>query len=850
MKVVFIRCATESLGIEYLSAALKAAGHETALVYEPLLFRSFRLDIGRLETSKAADTARRILALNPGLAGFSVESDYYGWALEVASELKKISDIPVVFGGIHPTLVPEKILDHSCVDFVCVGDGEKAVVELAGALQNGPDTGGIGNVWTRSGTGITKNPVNFSADPAAGIFPDKDLFFDEYPGFITDSYAVITGRGCPNACSYCHNSSLKNKMAEIGASGPRFRRRSPASVLEELKAAKARYRPGRISFCDDLFISDGAWLRTFLEGYRRDIALPFFCNIHPSFVTDETARLLETSGCGAVNIGVQTASETIRKNGLGRRESNEDIKRALKVLAGRRFFVYANYIFGLPLQDAREMKDTIRFAAENPADFNDVNWLRFYPKSDILKAAVETGRLNAEAVKDIEETGVFRPYAHGGHSYEPETSRLRNLLLLSSFLGPKLTGAFLDRRLYRFLPSFNLRHPLIISRVLALKFFKAKKYPYPNFSLSRSFAYYAHYLLKSYLAKYPAQLLDAFVSALKNFFGFVRSRLLLLTMLTPKAALRYARYFANTRLRGRKIPGTAMILVTLDCQCACTHCSAGTFRKNVKTAALSRADALRRLGEIVELGVPRVHFTGGEPLLWPYLAEMVRLCSENGITAFVETNGLGADEAKIRSLREAGAASVNVSLDSSLASEHDKGRAKEGSHSAALEAIRLCARLGQRCLISAYTTPEKIWTGETERLLEFAPRTGASGLRLLAAVASGNFQDSFEKITVGKADTARMKKGFPWFYPVFDRTPMVSCALPDMYKIVVLPDSSLAPCEHLPYVFTGSREMSMGQTFDRAAGMPLFKKKGDCWARDRNFRELHAGDLGGKIVEL
>ena len=850
MKVVFIRCATESLGIEYLSAALKAAGHETALVYEPLLFRSFRLDIGRLETSKAADTARRILTLNPGLAGFSVESDYYGWALEVASELKKISGIPVVFGGIHPTLVPEKILDHSCVDFVCVGDGEKAVVELADALQRGRGADGIGNIWARSRGGILKNQVAFSSAPDAGLTPDKDLFFDEYPGFISDSYSVITGRGCPNACSYCHNSSLKNKMAEIGASGPRFRRRNPASVLQELKLAKTRYRPRRISFCDDLFISDGAWLKTFLEGYRAQIALPFFCNIHPSFVTDETARLLETSGCGAVNIGVQTASETIRKNGLGRRESNEDVKRALKLLAGRRFFVYANYIFGLPLQDVREIQDTIRFAAENPADFNDVNWLRFYPRSDILKAAVETGRLNAEAVKDIEETGVFRPYAHGGHSYTPETSRLRNLLLLSSFLGPKVTGAFLDFRLYRFLPSVNLRHPLIISRVLALKFFKAKKHPYPNFSLAQSFAYHAHYLLKSYLARYPAQLLDAFVSTLKTFFGFVRSRLLLLTMLTPKAALCYARYFANTRLRGRRIPGTAMILVTLDCQCACAHCSAAIFRKSIKPASLTRADALRRLDEIIELGVPRVHFTGGEPLLWPHLAEMVKLCSDNGITAFVETNGLGADEAKILALRKAGAASLNVSLDSSLAREHDKGRAKEGSYSAALEAIRLCARLGQRCLISAYATPEKIWTGETERLLRFAPGTGAAGLRLLAAVASGNFQDSFEKIAVGKADTARMKKGFPWFYPIFDRTDVVRCALPDMYKVVVLPDSSLAPCEHLPYVFSGSGEMSMRQTFDRAAGLPLFRETTDCWARNRGFRKLHAGDFGGKIVEL
>lgn len=65
MKIVFARAATESLGLEYLSASLKARGHRTALVFEPLLFDSFRLRLPFFEPENAVRTARRVLALDP-----------------------------------------------------------------------------------------------------------------------------------------------------------------------------------------------------------------------------------------------------------------------------------------------------------------------------------------------------------------------------------------------------------------------------------------------------------------------------------------------------------------------------------------------------------------------------------------------------------------------------------------------------------------------------------------------------------------------------------------------------------------------------------------------------------------
>src|SRR3990167_1391381 len=52
MRVLFIHSSTESLGLEYLSSSLKKRGHTTALLFEPFLFRSFRLDSRALDRSE------------------------------------------------------------------------------------------------------------------------------------------------------------------------------------------------------------------------------------------------------------------------------------------------------------------------------------------------------------------------------------------------------------------------------------------------------------------------------------------------------------------------------------------------------------------------------------------------------------------------------------------------------------------------------------------------------------------------------------------------------------------------------------------------------------------------------
>jgi len=847
MKIVFVRAATESLGVEYLSSALKARGHETALVYEPLLFNSFRLSLPFLEPDSARRAARRAVALKPGLIGFSADSDHFQWSLEAAREVKRLSGVPVIFGGVHPSTAPEAALSRPEIDLLCVADGEKAIAELADRLGRGQPAEGIDNIWSKKNGAIVKTAVHLEADLDALPFPDKDLFYREYPGFVGDTYSIVTGRGCPNACTYCHNSSMRRVLSRLGCRDQFLRRRSVGNVIEELKAARKRWNFGRVSFCDDLFISDKAWLKEFAAAYQAGIGLPFFCNIHPADADAHAVFMLKAAGCTAVNMGIQTVNGAMRRECLGRSESTESAVDALRLLDKAGIFAYTNFIFGLPGQDAAELKAVAAFAAANPAGFHDVNWLRYYPGTAMLENARKKGLIPEEGAAAVEEGAFTVPYAHGGHSYTPERAKMRNMVFLASLLPRFAAEMILEKDLWRLLPSFSLRLPAIAARALLAKL-DGNPNPYPNSSLWGSLRYFLHYLGSVYVRRIVARRIEP---AFKRAAVYFKGAFFLAGLLDLKRAARYLRYSFRRRVLGERIPGMAVFAATFGCQCSCGACSSGTFKALYGARTLDRGAALARLKELAALGVPRIHFTGGECTFIPFLEELVSFCAGEGMTVFVETNGFGVTGERVGALRSAGLACLNVSMDSPDPELHDAIRKAPGCHAAAVNALKLCGERGQKCMASCYATRESAADGSLEELLKASLAAGAGAVRVLPPVPSGGWADKFEALTLDYSDReAVLEAAYRAPGPVLDRTELINCELNSAYKIMVLPDGGLAPCEHLPYVFKNSENLKVKAALDLMASYPLFSEKAECWPRSAAWRKAHPEAAKGEIIYL
>lgn len=498
MKIAFVTSHYENLGLEYLSARLKAEGREVRLFFEPGLFHNFFMERGLLHRLFSFDSY--LLAgmekWKPDIVAFSVISDNYSWTLKMAREIKRRTGAVVVFGGVHPTSVPEFVLEDGVADYLVLGEGEDAFSELAGAVERKRDASAMDNIaCVRDGKKIINRLRPPFCDLDALPFPDKDLFFGECPAAVRASYMVLGSRGCPNSCSYCWNSMTHR----LYPGGVYFRRRSPRNVVAELRRAKARYGIRKVTFYDEVFTDDPVWLKTFLELYKADIGLPFFCCVHPDSVTPESVRLLSEAGCAAINIGIQTINETTRVNVLGRPGNNASVARAMELLRASKIFVYSNIMLGLPGEGEEEILNTLRFCAAHRADLPAIYWLRYYPGTRIVNLARERGILSAEQVEKINRSREYLPYASTGNTYSKNIQRLGNLILLTGVLPERLVNYIADKKLYRYFYSGNLLFPVILAVGWGKMLLRGKRNPFHYFGFRDYAAYYLRYAFKRVL---------------------------------------------------------------------------------------------------------------------------------------------------------------------------------------------------------------------------------------------------------------------------------------------------------------------------------------------------------------
>lgn len=403
MKIVFVGIAVESLAIEFLSSYIKAHGHQSELVFDPVSFSTEVISFAKISHFFDIREAvvKQILEKKPDLVGFSVFTINYQRALTLARLLKKHApNLPIIFGGIHPTSVPERVIKQSAVDMVCVGEAEEALVELLDSLQKSKTNTNIKNIWFKNNGRVIKNPIRpLIADLDTLPFPDKDLYLNIYRGFA-DDYYTISSRGCPFSCTYCSNSIINGLYRGLGQP---IRRRSPQNIVSELAWAKKKYHLKKITFVDDVFVQDLSWLKKFTTLYRQKVNLPYAMLTHPKFINPQIARLLVKSGCYFLLFGIQSASENIRRQILNRHETNAEIAAAADCChrAGLKFSI--DHIFSIPKEGIKEYEQALSFYNQLRPDIINAYWLQYFPKTKIIQSALQEKILSSKDVTKIEE---------------------------------------------------------------------------------------------------------------------------------------------------------------------------------------------------------------------------------------------------------------------------------------------------------------------------------------------------------------------------------------------------------------------------------------------------------------
>jgi radical SAM superfamily enzyme YgiQ (UPF0313 family) len=407
-RIAFIKVFTGlQMGVAQLSAELQRAGHQTLIIYykdyvlapEADKHQYCESDLtgvyvgakGRLmnanlyrpfserENELLADTLRRF---QPDVIGFSLCSVPVKEVAQVSERVRAaFPDVPIIWGGVGPTLEPERCLTWA--DMVCVGEGDEAIVELAERVDAGLPLTGIPNIWVKTAAGaIVKSDERALIDVNRIAFPDYERSrsvwigddrreWNFYPHSMGRQYHIMTQRGCPYSCSFCVESWYQDQHGKSAS----LRRMSVDRTIEELRVAKERYQPQGVMFYDDVFTVNPRWIREFAPRYKAEIGLPFWCYTYPRSTRKEDVELLRDAGCVSMTMGVQSGSQRVLE--AYNRPVDGDISvRAARIIidAGLQGF------FDLMTMSEHETDETCRETFEFLLDFpREMRTVGLYP---------------------------------------------------------------------------------------------------------------------------------------------------------------------------------------------------------------------------------------------------------------------------------------------------------------------------------------------------------------------------------------------------------------------------------------------------------------------------------------
>lgn len=362
-------------GIASLAGVLHANGHELDLMHVSEKYKP---------VPSSQDILDYIEETKPGLVGFSAMSQQYQWIEEKSRDIRAaMPDFIQVIGGVHCTMVPDEVHKSKLFDYVCVGEGDYALLELMDAIEQGKPTQTLANMRSWLGSVPVVNPVapfpNLDNLPALdyNVF-DMTAIMKETRGWM----GILTSRGCPYKCTYCFNIEIVDQYIADGAAKnvKDFLRHFPIDVMmEDLKKLK-RENPqiNTFIFDDDLFTLNTDYVIKFCKAYiEHQVNIPFVVNGHVNCFNETAAKALREAGCIIVKFGLESGSPRVRMQVLKRYMKNEQIERSFHAAHAYDMHSSAFIMFGLPYETRSEIMETIALCAK--VQMGRFRWALFFP---------------------------------------------------------------------------------------------------------------------------------------------------------------------------------------------------------------------------------------------------------------------------------------------------------------------------------------------------------------------------------------------------------------------------------------------------------------------------------------
>jgi len=335
-------------------------------------------------------------------------------ALKVSRIAKKLGK-EVIWGGPHPTILPEQTLENPLIDAVVIGEGEYALIDLLNYLENVKVRGkkvkplGSGIKNKKTGNITIYPPQKKVVDLEKLPIPAWDLLknINEYfPAKTNNTFTVITSRGCPYKCAFCHNAN-ENVKQYLGC----YRIRSANSVLDEVEFVQKliKNKIGMLDADSDYHLVNKDYVKDWCDTLKKRAPhLKWGTCGRYSTIDIEMIDMIKDANCVLINLGVETGSRRLQEFNQKIIELPKAIKIG-KALKRRNIFLTNTYIFGHPTETYDEMKQTIKYIRKIPSSLNLIQIYRPIPGTPYYDLSIKEGKvLPFNKLEDWSTQGIMR----------------------------------------------------------------------------------------------------------------------------------------------------------------------------------------------------------------------------------------------------------------------------------------------------------------------------------------------------------------------------------------------------------------------------------------------------------
>jgi len=320
------------IGVYYVAAVLKKEGYDVEILNWYNIHKS---------PDRIVETFR---AKKPDIIGLSILNANRWGGIEIAQIAKEVDpEVKVIFGGVSATFLWRHFLTHfSVIDFVVIGEGEYAFLNLVQVIEQGRDKQlqNIRGIAFRRGNRIVRTEA---AKPINHL--------DELP--IPATYFqyqhVASSRGCPGKCTFCGSPKFW---------GHKIRLRSPENFVEELELL---YHKGIrfFYFSDDTFTINKERVVEICKAIlKKALKILWVAISRADYVNETILYWMRKAGCIQISYGVESGSERIRGL-LNKRLKTDDIKKAFYLTHRYGILARAYFIYGSPEETEETIQATI-----------------------------------------------------------------------------------------------------------------------------------------------------------------------------------------------------------------------------------------------------------------------------------------------------------------------------------------------------------------------------------------------------------------------------------------------------------------------------------------------------------